>query len=138
MTVNTQSSIGTTDLSIDVAAVLAAKLQVRMLENEAADDLAAPKSLTGCVSALSSCAAVDRAYTDALKNYGEIYEQFQAYLSPRDTLTAHNYDQAISMITPENSHFGCLNDDMVELIAINDNITEDEIESCGYLGWLHH
>lgn len=138
MAIMTQGSIGSMDLSIDVTAVLAAELQGRMLEDDAADDFAAPKSLTGCVSALSSCAAVDHAYTDALKIYGEIYEQFQAYLSPLDTLSTHDYDQAIAMSMPENAHLGCLNDDMVEFIASSENITEDEIENCGYLGWLRH
>lgn len=138
MAISTQGSADFTDLSIDVTAVLAAELQGRMLEDEAAEDFAAPKSFTGCVSALSSCAAVDHAYTDALKSYGEIYEQFQAYLSPLDSLTAHDYDRAIAMSMPENAHFGCLNDDMVELLATTDKISDDEIESCGYLGWLHH
>lgn len=138
MAVITQSSVGATEISIDASAILAAELQARMLKEEAAEDLAAPKSFTGCVSALSSCAALDHAYTDALKNYGEIYEQFQAYLSPLDTLSAHDYDRVIAMSVPENAHFGCLNDDMVELIATTDKITDDEIESCGYLGWLHH
>jgi hypothetical protein len=133
----TQSSVGSANLSIDANAILAAELQAWMLDEGAADDFAAPKSFTGCVSALSSCAALDHAYTDALKNYGEIYEQFQAYLSPLDTLTERDYDRVIAMSVPENAHFGCLNDDMVELILAAADITDDEIESCGYLGWLH-
>ena len=106
---------------------------------EAFFERTAPKSLTGCVSGVSACTPVNHAYTDALKNYAEVYEAFQAYLSPLDTVAAHDYDRAIAMSVPENSHFGCINDDMVEFIAsTRSKIADEDIESCGYLGWLQH
>lgn len=136
MAISTQAGIESTELSNNLAALLAAEI---LLADEAFADSAAPKSLTGCVSALSSCEPIDHGYTDALKSYGEVYEQFQAYLSPIDTLSEHDYDQAIAMSMPENAHFGCLNDDMVEFIAASETaISEDEIEHCGYMGWLYH
>ena len=109
-----------------------------LLLNESLQDRAALKSITGCVSSISSCAAIDHGYTDALKNYAEVYEKFQAYLSPLDTLSEHDYDRVIAMSVPQNSHLGCLNDDMVEFISIADTVSDDDIESCGYLGWLNH
>jgi uncharacterized protein YozE (UPF0346 family) len=126
------------DLSLNVAAVLAAEAGAQLLANEALADTVAPKSLTGCVSALSSFAPVNHSYTDALKNYGEVYEQFQSYLSPLDKLSEHDYDQAIAMSMPEGAHIGCLNHDMVEFVAGGEFVTEEEIEDCGYMGWLRH
>lgn len=114
----------------------AEEIDETLLEIESLVELDALNSYTGCVSAISTCDPVDHDYTDALRNYGEVYEEHQSYLSPLDELSEHDYDQAIAMSMPENSHFGCLNDDMVEYVAVVDNITDDEIESCGYFGWL--
>ena len=137
MAIRTQSSLETVELANAMAMVMAAEAQARLLADGAISDLFAPKSLTGCVSALSSCERLDAAYTAALKNYGETYEQFQDYLAPADVLSEHDYDQAIAMSMPEGAHLGCLNDEVVEFPALND-ISEEEIEHCGYMGWLRH
>lgn len=120
-----------------LVAGFAKEIDEALLEIESKVELGALNSFTGgCVSAISMSNPVDHDYAAALRNYGEVYEGYQAYLSPQDGLPEHDYDQAIAMSMPENSHFGCLNDDMVEYVAAVDNITDDEIESCGYLGWL--
>jgi hypothetical protein len=121
-----------------VVAHIVADPTMDLLLNESQQDRTAPKLITGCASAISSCAPIDHGYTDALKNYAEVYEKFQAYLSPLNELPEHDYDQVIAMSVPENSHLGCLNDDMVEFVTSVDNISDDDIEGCGYLGWLHH
>lgn len=126
------------DFSNAVVANIVADTKIDLLLNESLQDRAAPKSITGCVSAISSCAAIDHGYTDALKNYAAVYEEFQAYLSPLDTLPEHDYDRVIAMSVPQNSHLGCLNDDMVEYLTALDTVSDDDIENCGYLGWLHH
>lgn len=101
-------------------------------------DRAAPKPLTGCISSISAYAPVDHAYTDALKNYAEVYEAFQSYLSPLDALPEHDYDQAIAMSMlevqrPESE------DDMLGFVVPKDiPVSEEEIEHCGYMAWLRH
>ncbi len=101
-------------------------------------DRATPKSLTGCISSISAYAPVDHAYTDALKNYAEVYEAFQSYLSPLDALPEHDYDQAIAMSMlevqrPESE------DDMLGFVVPKDiPVSEEEIEHCGYMAWLRH
>lgn len=140
MAISTPAGVESAELSSNLASNLAALLAAEaLLADEAFADAAAPKPFTGCVSALSTCAPPDPAYTDALKNYGEVYEQFQAYLSPLDALSEHDYDRAIALSMPERAHIGCLDGDMIELITGGDSaVSDDEIEHCGYLGWLHH
>lgn len=138
-----QTNVDISEFSQTIAALLLAESEsqaapMRLLQDEALTDTTAPKVFSGCLSALSSYEPLDHAYTDALKNYGEVYEQFQAYLEPLDTLSAHDYDQAIAMSMPEHAHLGCLNDDMVEFVASSAQISDEEIENCGYMGWLQN
>lgn len=98
----------------------------------------APNS-RGCISDISSDAihGRDEDYTAAMKNYGAIYEQYQAYLLPDKQLQPHNYDLAAAQV-PAFNHLGCLNEDLLESTAPSDIVSDDDIESCGYLGWLYH
>lgn len=93
----------------------------------------------GCISDISSDAIHGREqdYTAAMKNYGVIYEQYQAYLLPDNQLQPHNYDLAAAQV-PAFNHLGCLNEDLLESTAPSDVVSDDDIESCGYLGWLYH
>lgn len=94
---------------------------------------ALPRPLTGCVSALSICRCQSSGYHDALKN-------FAALCTVTDGLSAggavpHDYD-ALGRPTAENG-CGCLTAELAE-IQTNFAIGDDDIEFCGYLGWLHH
>lgn len=93
----------------------------------------------GCISDISSDAihGCARDYTAAMKNYGDTYEQYQAYLLPDNQLQPHNYDLAAAQV-PAFNHLGCLNEDLLESTAPSDIVSDDDIESCGYLGWLYH
>jgi hypothetical protein len=94
--------------------------------------------LTGCVSSLSACAAIDHAYTDALKSYGEVYTAAQDYLTPADVLSMHDYDRAIAMSMPELNRPEA-GHDMLGFVAQADiPVSEEEIEHCGYMAWLRH
>ena len=93
----------------------------------------------GCISDISSDAihGCTEGYTAAMKNYGLVYEQYQAYLLPDEQLQPHNYDLA-AVLVPTFNHLGCLNNDLLESTAPTDIVSDDDIESCGYLGWLYH
>lgn len=93
----------------------------------------------GCISDISSDAihGCEQGYAAAMKNYGVIYEQYQAYLLPDNQLQPHNYDLAAVQV-PAFNHLGCLNEDLLEATAPSDIVSDDDIESCGYLGWLYH
>jgi hypothetical protein len=93
----------------------------------------------GCISDISSDAihGCDHDYTAAMKNYGVIYEQYQAYLLPDNQLQPHNYDLAAAQV-PAFNHLGCLNEELLEATVHSDVISDDDIENCGYLGWLYH
>jgi hypothetical protein len=93
----------------------------------------------GCISEISSDAihGCDHDYTAAMKNYGDIYGQYQAYLLPDNQLPAHDYDLAAAQV-PAFSHLGCLNEELLEATVPSDIVSDDDIESCGYLGWLYH
>lgn len=98
----------------------------------------APNSC-GCISDISSDAihGCSEGYAAAMKNYGVVYEQYQAYLLPENQLQPHNYDLA-AVLAPALHHLGCLNDELLELTPHSESVSDDEIESCGYLGWLYH
>jgi hypothetical protein len=97
----------------------------------------APKSFTGCVSEISSFAAPEHSYADALKDYAQVYEAYQAYLTPADTVVQHDYD-SVGVATAAGHQLGCLNEELVECTVPVDDVSDEEIESCGYLGWVHH
>lgn len=97
----------------------------------------APTSVSGCISEISSsdihCSEHD--YNAAMKSYGTIYENYQAYLMP--TLLPHDYD-LVAKPVPDVSHIGCLNADLFDAMVWQDNISDDDIEDCGYTAWVHH
>jgi hypothetical protein len=90
--------------------------------------------LTGCVSKLSVVAQCEPAYFDALKDYAVHYAQAQAYLADDKWQIAHDYSLMDGSIS-EPDH-GLLGDDgePVKLARISD----DDIDYCGYMGWLRH
>lgn len=99
---------------------------------------AAPVS-GGCISEISSDSihGCEHDYAAAMKTYGVIYEKYQAYLLPNNQLMPHDYDLAAAPV-PAFNHLGCLNEDLLESTVHSDDVSDDEIEGCGYLGWLHH
>ncbi|MDB6062620.1 MAG: hypothetical protein JWM78_2723 [Verrucomicrobiaceae bacterium] len=99
---------------------------------------AAPTS-SGCISDISSDSihGCEHDYAAAMKNYGVIYEEYQSYLMPTNQLIAHDYNLGAQPV-PAFSHLGCLNQDLLESTVLTDDVSDDEIENCGYLGWLHH
>jgi hypothetical protein len=93
----------------------------------------------GCISDISSDAihGCEHDYAAAMKSYGVVYEQYQSYLLPNNQLMPHDYDLAAAPV-PAFNHLGCLNEDLLDSTVHSDDVSDDEIEGCGYLGWLHH
>lgn len=93
----------------------------------------------GCISDISSDSihGCEHDYAAAMKTYGGIYERYQSYLMPRDQLLPHDYD-LVAKVAPTSSHLGCLDQELLESTVPSDDVSDDEIETCGYLGWLHH
>jgi len=110
-----------------------------VLPNCASASMLAPSASGGCISELSSDSihGVEHEYTSAMKNYGAIYEQYQSYLMPRHELLPHDYDLSIKLAVLSNS-LGCLNEELVASTLHEDDVSDDDIEGCGYMGWLHH
>lgn len=84
-----------------------------LLRGGAADGTSAPVS-SGCISDIS-CDAIhgcEPGYAVAMKNFGDIYEQYQSYLMPRNQLLPHDYDLAARPV-PAFSHLGCLNEELL-------------------------
>lgn len=109
------------------------------LRNGAAQLLIAPTSFNGCISEVSSdtirsCA---RDYASAMKSYGVIYEEYQSYLMPAAQTLVHDYDMAAQPV-PDFGHLGCLNADLLDFTMPADAVSDDDIESCGYMAWVHH
>jgi hypothetical protein len=94
----------------------------------------APLMFTGCLSDLSSCELHEHAYFEALRDYAEVYAATQAYLGPDDPVSGHDYALDVAE-TEEHSRLGLLGD---EGMPKPDEFSDDEIDRCGYLGWLHH
>lgn len=93
----------------------------------------------GCVSELSSDAihGYPHDYAVAMKNYATIYENFQSYLEPANILATHDYDLSLRAVE-EHEHLGCLDQEFMECATNADSISDEDIEGCGYLGWLRH
>lgn len=91
-------------------------------------------ALTGCVSKLSTLELHQHAYFDALRDYAKLYEATQAYLAGDGSSIAHDY-AATSSASREFDH-GLLGDDGEAVAFVP--ISDDEIDNCGYLGWLRH
>lgn len=81
----------------------------------------------GCVSESSIPAAFDDAYFDALQAYAE---SLLALQSPPAPAHARAIDAGAAAIGVDD----CVAHDMAERIAAL--FSDDEIEVCGYLGWL--
>jgi len=64
-----------------------------------------------------------------------VYEEYQAYLLP--AAQAHDYDLAAKPV-PDFSHIGCLNADLLDSTVVEDDVSDDDIEICGYMAWVHH
>ncbi len=98
----------------------------------------APKAFTGCVSEISSCEQLDHGYADALKQYGAVYEAAQAYLAPGQVV-AHDYGACAQ---GEQDTQGAQVAAQLELLQQEPvavpSVSDDEVERCGYLGWLRH
>lgn len=94
---------------------------------------------SGCVSELSSDAihGYPHDYAVAMKNYAAIYENFQAYLEPANILATHDYDLSTRPVE-EHEHLGCLDQEFMECATNTESISDEDIERCGYLGWLRH
>jgi hypothetical protein len=93
----------------------------------------------GCISEVSSDAihGCEHDYAAAMKTYGVIYEEYQSYLLPDNQLLPHDYDLAAAPV-PAFNHLGCLNEELLGSTVHSDDVSDDEIEVCGYMGWLHH
>lgn len=109
------------------------------LPNGASTSALAPSVTSGCISELSSDAihGVEHDYASAMKNYGVVYEEYQSYLMPRSELLPHDYDLSVKLAALA-SPLGCLNEELVATTLHEDDINDDDIEGCGYMGWLHH
>lgn len=90
-------------------------------------------ALTGCVSKLSALEQHKHAYFDALKDYAEVYAATQAYLADDALLAMHDYALAINADEPDH---GLIGDDGEPAAYVQ--ISDEEIDSYGYLGWLRH
>lgn len=101
--------------------------------------LVAPTSFNGCVSEISSDAihGHEHGYTAAMKHYGVVYEEYQSYLMPIEQSLPHDYDLAAKPIA-DFSHLGCLNADLLDSTVLADDVSDDDIETCGYMAWVHH
>jgi len=95
-------------------------------------EVVSPLLPAGCWSELSSCAVQDQVYLEALKSYARVYAAYQDYLTPEDPVGRHDYALGVSA-TEEHVQLGLLS--KAEHPA---TVTDDEIDGCGYLGWLRH
>ena len=91
-----------------------------------------PRPLTGCVSALSVCRGRTAAYQAALKQYGALCTAAEW---PADAAAPHDYE-ALANPAPPGPGCGCLTAELAEIPAPTAAIGDDDIEFCGYLGWL--
>lgn len=91
-----------------------------------------PRPLTGCVSALSVCRSRTAAYQGALKEYGALCTAAEW---PADAPAPHDYE-ALARPAPPGQGCGCLTAELAEADALTAAIDDDDIEFCGYLGWL--
>jgi hypothetical protein len=137
--------------SFDSARTASAQLAVTRMVSErnalangtsaqgAAPTLGSTAACNGCISELSSdeIHGYSHDYAVAMKNYATIYENFQAYLEPQNILASHDYDLSTRPVE-EHEHLGCLDQEFMECAINADSISDEDIERCGYLGWLRH
>lgn len=84
---------------------------------------------SGCLSELSIPIMLDDEYFAALKIFSETYADYQAYLLQAEP-------HPIECGTGVGIDDYALHDPLANPTMAN--ISDDEIESCGYLGWLRH
>ena len=91
-------------------------------------------ALTGCVSNESMVEQLQHAYFDALKDYAVHYAQAQSYLVEEGAPVVHDYTLTERMLAePDHS---MLEDEMeTEQAPL---VSDEDIDACGYLGWLRH
>jgi hypothetical protein len=132
-------SNGDNIMSADSSIEHRVKTDANALRNGAAQMLSAPSSFSGCISEISSSMiqSCRHDYATAMKSYGVVYEEYQSYLMPAEQTLPHDYDMAAKPV-PAFSHLGCLNGDLLESTMQTDDISDDDIEGYGYMGWIHH
>lgn len=115
--------------------VLMVRGRIGAPRNGAAMGAHAPKLLTGCVSEISNCALRESARSGAFKDYAAVYAAYQDYLAPARHELPHDYDGIA-----RSARDGCLDDGLLDwtLQRHRDAVSDDDIEGCGYLGWLQH
>jgi hypothetical protein len=88
---------------------------------------------SGCLSELSIPLPREHGYFDAVKAFTETYSDYQAYLAQ---LPLHNPIENAAGIGIDDyaPHDSFAQDNE----AHNDGVSDEEIERCGYLGWLRH
>ena len=93
-----------------------------------------PKVLTGCISSVSFIEEHDHSFLDALKEYAVHYAETQSYLADDEWQIVHDYTLiGESLNEPDNLLLG---DDGEP--AMPSQISDDDIDRCGYMGWLRH
>jgi hypothetical protein len=105
---------------------------------------AAPEAYTGCVSELSSvCARIDRdierGYADALKQYAALYKKAaQAYLLPEAEAVARD-DYRPTARDQQDVEVAFVVAGIERQAGLSGlSVSDEEVECCGYLGWLRH
>lgn len=88
---------------------------------------------SGCLSELSIPLPRDHGYFDAVKAFTDTYSDYHAYLAQ---LPLHNPIENAAGIGIDDyaPHDSFAQDNE----GHNDVVSDDEIERCGYLGWLRH
>lgn len=95
-------------------------------------DTGLPQRLTGCVSELSCGDGQAALHGAALRDYAAVYGAFQAYLTPRHDCVAYG-EQAL-LVLAEGGAFATES----ELPPVLPSASDEDVESCGYFGWLCH
>ncbi len=117
--------------------IVASTMDSNSPRNSAAQMSIAPTSFNGCVSELSldTGNGCRQDYTAAIKNYAVVYEEYQSYLVPMEL--PHDYDLATRPFF-NFGQLGCLDVDLFASAAHADQVSDDDIESCGYMAWVSH
>lgn len=85
---------------------------------------------SGCLSEISVPLLLDEEYFEALKNFADIYSDYQAYLFQA---VPHTIECVADVGVDD---YGL--HDSTEVDHATASVSDDEIEGCGYLGWLRH
>lgn len=85
---------------------------------------------SGCLSEISVPLLLDEEYFAALKNFADIYSDYQAYLFQAVPHTV----ECVADVGVDD--YGL--HDSVDADHATASVSDDEIEGCGYLGWLRH